>query len=187
MTNEPHYFIAIPLQERHKAHFLKWQINLKEELPYKQWTNKEDLHITLKFLGAVNSNTLDLLLQSLNVLKKTTAFKITTESIGFFGNPKKPRVLWAGVEKTKSLAALHEAVEDIAEIAGFQKENRSFSPHITLAKKWNGGEGSLSGLKEQYDERLDLVVNQIVVYRIFPARTPKYEVVASYELKGEVD
>lgn len=184
MTNQPHYFIAIPLQERHKAHFSKWQINLKEELPYKQWTNKEDLHITLKFIGAVDSNKLDLLLNSLNVMEKTTPFRITTKSIGFFGNPKKPRVLWAGVEQTNFLTALHDGVEDIAVKAGLQKENRSFTPHITLAKKWNGEEGNLSGLNEQYDEQLELAVNQIVVYRIFPARTPKYEVVASYELKG---
>ncbi len=187
MTNEPHYFIAIPLQERHKAHFFKWQINLKEELSYKQWTNKEDLHITLKFLGAVDSNKLDLLLNSLNVLEKTPQFEITMGSIGFFGNPKKPRVLWAGVTKTKSLATLYDAVEDIAETAGFQKENRSFSPHITLAKKWNDHEGSMSELKEQYEGQLEMTVNQVVVYRIFPARTPKYDIVASYELKGEVD
>ncbi|MFB4170145.1 RNA 2',3'-cyclic phosphodiesterase [Virgibacillus sp. JSM 102003] len=187
MTNEPHYFIAIPLQEGHKAHFFKWQLNLREELPYKQWTNKEDLHITLKFLGAVNSNKLYFLLNSLNVLKKSTQFKITTASIGFFGSPKKPRVLWAGVEKTEPLVALHETVEDIAAKSGFQKDTRSFSPHITLAKKWNGEGGNKSGLKKQYDQQLNLTVNQVVVYRIFPDRTPKYEVVASYELKREVD
>ncbi|SDQ41619.1 RNA 2',3'-cyclic phosphodiesterase [Virgibacillus salinus] len=189
MTNEPHYFIAIPLKERHKEYYSKWQFDLKEELPYKQWANKEDLHITLKFLGSVESNKLNQLLNYLNVLEKTNEFKIATGSLGFFGNPKKPRVLWVGVDKTSALAALHHDVEDVSVSAGFEKDSRPFSPHITLAKKWNGEEVSMSGLKEQYDndERLDLIVNQVIVYRIFPARTPKYEVVAAYELKGEVD
>src|SRR5690625_7787462 len=69
-----HYFVAIPLTDTLKNHFSVWQEELKEELPYKKWTNKLDLHITLKFLGAVEHEQLTRLQQELKQVGNANAF-----------------------------------------------------------------------------------------------------------------
>ena len=184
MSNFPHYFIAIPLNPALKDYFSKWQDSLKEQLPYKQWPHKQDLHITLKFLGPVEPNKLNDLINELKRIEQLQDFELTVGTIGAFGNPLKPRVLWAGVEKTSELVVLQNQVEQCAGRVGFAKENREYSPHITLAKKWVEGKSSssLADIKNNYNDQRKLDVNEVVIYQIFPSRSPKYEVIQTYHL-----
>lgn len=186
MSNLPHYFIAIPLPIHIKEYFAQWQKDLKERLSYKLWPHFEDLHITLKFLGPVTSVVIQELQKELIAIQQLEAFTLKVGSIGTFGNPKNPRVLWAGVEKAEPLVLLQERVEECALTVGFTKENRDYRPHITIAKKW--GEGTISDsvfaeIKEQYIMEQEMEVNDIVVYQIFPSRSPKYEIVQTHSLK----
>ncbi|WP_164668316.1 RNA 2',3'-cyclic phosphodiesterase [Virgibacillus doumboii] len=187
MTNLPHYFIAIPLTESIKNKFSNWQLGLKESLAYKQWPHKDDLHITLKFLGPVELDRINRLIKSLEVIKATPAFSVLTGNLGCFGNPKKPRVLWAGVEKTNEIMQLQQSIEQIARQAGFQEENRAYKPHITLAKKWNGTEANVPLLNERYEEQQTMTINTVVVNRIYPGSSPKYQAVAEFNLKKRGD
>jgi 2'-5' RNA ligase len=54
--------------------------------------------------------------------------------LGFFPDERRPRVLWAGIEAGPELGALAAAVETSLEPLGIAKEQRSFSPHLTLAR-----------------------------------------------------
>src|SRR5690625_1573287 len=96
-----HYFIAIPLPSALKNYFAAWQEELKGKVPYKQWTNKQDLHITLKFLGTVEKEQFIRLQKELQVVEHTKQFSTKVGSIGVFGNPDKPRILWGGVDKNE--------------------------------------------------------------------------------------
>lgn len=186
MSNLPHYFIAIPLPDSLKEYFSKWQDDLKGKLSYKTWPHKQDMHITLKFLGPVENVKLQQLQKELIEMEQIGSFAINVGTIGTFGNPRKPRVLWAGVEKTNELAVLQERVEDCAIRAGFAKENREYRPHITLAKKWAGDKANemLAEIIKDYTEQQQLHVTEVVIYQIFPSKNPKYEVVQAYQLKG---
>ena len=185
----PHYFIAIQLPKTLQTYFSAWQEELKQEFSYKQWPNKKDLHITLKFLGAVDDNKLTLLQNKLQDMERFDQFCLETGAFGIFGNPKKPRILWAGVDKTKALSELREAVERICSEVGFIEEKRDYSPHITLAKKWNDTEikniNQLLGSKKAAKQILQ--VENIVLFRIHPKENPKYETVAKIELQGGGD
>lgn len=186
MSNIPHYFVAIPLPEYIKEYFAEWQKALKERLSYKLWPHMEDLHITLKFLGPVAPDALQKLQKELSAIQQLEAFTLKVGTIGTFGNPRNPRVLWAGVEKNKPLVLLQEWVEECAITAGFAKENREYRPHITLAKKWAEGKMNNSffaEINEQYIWEREMEVNEIVIYQIFPSRSPKYEIVQTYSLK----
>lgn len=189
MSETPHYFIAIPLPNSLKNQLAKWQYDLKEIVPYKQWTNKGDLHITLKFLGPVEQEKLELLSETMKNLEKASGFPLNTKSIGTFGNPEKPRVLWAGIEKTDALLRLQQSVEHMASKIGFQKENRAYFPHITLAKKWNGEKENvdMESLLKQYSEQRKIMVDTVVINQIFPGESPKYQPIATYHLRGKVD
>lgn len=184
-----HYFIAIPLSLVLKDHFASWQTQLKKQLNYKQWTNKQDLHITLKFLGAVENEKLLRIQQELKKMEKLQRFSTQAGSIGFFGNPVSPRVLWASVEKTAQLSLLHQQVEAIIAPLGFPTEKRTFRPHITFAKKWYGppASDSVETTLNRFTERQELLVKEIVIYQIFPKQTPKYKVLSRYNLLGGED
>jgi 2'-5' RNA ligase len=54
--------------------------------------------------------------------------------LGFFPNERRPRVLWAGIEAGSELAALAAAVETALEPPGIPREQRTFAPHLTLAR-----------------------------------------------------
>jgi RNA 2',3'-cyclic 3'-phosphodiesterase len=184
--NIPHYFIAIPITANIKDEFATWQEELKNEVSYKQWPVKEDLHITLKFLGAVEDEKVKLLRELLRSISEQSPFSLTVGKIGTFGKPNSPRVLWAGVEKTEPLESLFKQIEKVATFIGFSKENRPYTPHITLAKKWNGNDGSpemIKTMKERYQFlTYQMNVDSFVLYQIFPSKTPKYEVVELYKL-----
>ncbi|WP_100013279.1 RNA 2',3'-cyclic phosphodiesterase [Lentibacillus sediminis] len=183
MAEDTHYFLAVPLPAEVKEMLAKWQEQLRKNLPYKQWPHPEDLHITLKFFGPVSDNKRKQLTKSLRDLEKVRGFTIETGGIGFFGNPKKPRVLWAGAERTEALLSLAELAEEVSAQAGFAKENRPYRPHITLAKRWAGDEDpNLRELEKEFTERKRIDIEGIALYKIHPGQTPKYEPFEEFKL-----
>lgn len=186
MAIDPHYFIAIPLQASFKDYFAKWQAELKNELSYKQWPHYMDLHITLKFLGSVDDSKLQRLKEGLKIIEHNQAFSIDVGGLGTFGNPKKPRVIWVDVNKTGPLALLQQKVESQAENAGFDKENRAYRPHITLAKNWARdfpSNISMEKIKERFSNVQRMAVEEVVLYQIHPERSVKYEVIENFGLR----
>ena len=105
----------------------------------------ENLHFTLKFLGELSSKELKDVEDALSeVVFKP--FKITLESVGFFPNAKYMRVVWVGVsEGLEALQQVASAVERRIVEKGFPREERGFSPHLTIArvKSSRGREGLL--------------------------------------------
>ncbi|WP_017753964.1 RNA 2',3'-cyclic phosphodiesterase [Calidifontibacillus oryziterrae] len=188
MSNFPHYFIAIPLPEHIKDYFSVWQSELQHKLSYKIWPHKQDLHITLKFLGAVSNEQLQVLKQELVELENFQAFNLTVGKVGTFGNPKNPRVLWAEVEKVEALLTLQKVVDECSINVGFPKENREYNPHITLAKKYSGDSSAfetVTEIKRCYTNQQVMNVDEVVIYQIFPSKNPKYEVVQRYLLRKD--
>jgi RNA 2',3'-cyclic 3'-phosphodiesterase len=187
MGQSSHYFIALPVSSELKEKFLNWQEQSQDELSYKIWPHQADLHITLKFLGAVDQENLEKLRVSLRSIDQPK-FSVTVGSIGTFGKQDKPRVLWAGVENNNLLDDLYKKVELVATSVGFNKEDRPYRPHITLAKKWNGSHEqaeNLKAIKENYDkDRFHMNVEEFVLYQIFPSKSPKYENVETFYLRG---
>lgn len=185
MASEAHYFIALPLPKSLQNYFSVWQDDLKKKLNYKKWQHKEELHITLKFLGPVADNRIEQIHEALMEITNLNSFEIAIGSIGTFGKPDKPRVLWAGVDKTPALSDLQQQVEAIIERYGFQKETSVYHPHITLAKKWleNSSSDPLPDIKKQYTEQQMIIIDEIALFKIHPTRTPKYELIHNYKLQ----
>lgn len=189
MSSHPHYFIAVPLSSSIKDWLFLQQSQCKDldALSYKSWTHKEDLHITLKFLGAVTPEKIDLLVNKLVQLQsKFEPFQLKVGGLGNFGNPKQPRVLWTGVESNDRLNQLYKTIEDVCVEVGFSEENRPYRPHITLAKKWNGSrlpEDYMSELAASFKGERQDWIDHFVVYEIHPSQSPKYKVIKQIYLK----
>ncbi|WP_173915802.1 RNA 2',3'-cyclic phosphodiesterase [Halobacillus sp. Marseille-Q1614] len=178
-----HYFVGIPVDPSLVPLFSKWQASLKEHMDYKVWTHPEDFHITLKFLGPSSEDQLQSLLNNLNEVDWPEAFSLSAGPAGYFGNPRNPRVFHVEVSLPSALEKIQNLVEQAGKKAGYSLENRKYSPHITLAKKWRSGQSPLIDHPDKFEETIEMDVHRFFVYQILPKETPKYHKVAEYELK----
>lgn len=188
MVKSSHFFIGISVSEDIKKELSQWQSVLRDKLGsnYQIWTYKEDLHITLKFLGEVNRNELEILKKELRNQVEISIFSLEIGGVGTFGKPRKPRVLWAGVEKNKPLDLLKEQVEKAASAAGLEEDNQPYRPHVTLAKKWKGeklSKETFAALTDQFNKPMNMQVTSFSLFRIHPSSQPKYEEVMKIELE----
>ncbi|MEW6178617.1 MAG: RNA 2',3'-cyclic phosphodiesterase [Chloroflexota bacterium] len=100
-----------------------------------RWVNPGNIHLTLKFLGESAPKELSLLSEAIHRIASTTPpLIVEVNGMGVFPNPKRPRVIWVGVQATSPLFKLQEAVETAAEQIGYPREERPFSPHLTLGR-----------------------------------------------------
>jgi RNA 2',3'-cyclic 3'-phosphodiesterase len=98
------------------------------------WSRVDTLHITTKFIGEWPETKLDEMKRALAAVKAAGSIDIAIRGIGWFPNAQNPRVLWAGVEADDKLAQLAQATEAAVEALGVEKEDRAYSPHLTLAR-----------------------------------------------------
>jgi 2'-5' RNA ligase len=99
-----------------------------------KWSPVENLHITSKFIGAWPPERLTELEGALGNVQFGRGFEIAVARFGYFPNPHHPRALFAAVQPVAELAELAGRIEEILEPLGIEKEERSYSPHVTLAR-----------------------------------------------------
>ena len=195
-TDETRLFVAVPIPAALKRSAAEWTDSLKHELPsFRKWVYPDDYHITLQFLGNVPMSRIQLLTEA---LKKAISswrehgapFELTIEKLGVFGRPKSPSILWAGIGgDTNQLHELHGIVTAALAPLGYQAEERAFSPHLTLARKYDG---TASFEAEQWvgrqspaaasGEAQHFHVQEIVLYASHLGRIPMYEPVVTIPL-----
>lgn len=104
----------------------------QQGLPRARWSKLDNLHITLRFFGAVQETTaaeIDLALSSIS----QPAFDVRLNGVGSFGEGDDIHSVWAGVEASPALSQLAARCETAARKAGLKPETRNFRPHVTLA------------------------------------------------------
>jgi RNA 2',3'-cyclic 3'-phosphodiesterase len=99
-----------------------------------RWVRPEGLHLTLKFLGEVDEVQLPQIVAALKEIRASRPLDLKFRGVGSFPKHDRPRVIWARVEDNGALAAVAEALTVRFEPLGFRREEREFSPHITLAR-----------------------------------------------------
>ena len=98
------------------------------------WTPLENLHITSKFIGEWPEQKLAELERALGRLPAPGNIRIAVARFGFFPNPHHPRVLFAGVQAGPALGDLARSIDEAVLPLGCAREERPYSPHLTLAK-----------------------------------------------------
>lgn len=94
-----------------------------------------NLHITIRFLGRVDEVVCDRLRAGLDEAELGGPFRIALGDIGAFARAARASVLWVAItEGTKPLRRLYAVVEDVCERVGFEPEDRSFAPHLTISR-----------------------------------------------------
>lgn len=98
------------------------------------WSRVENLHITTKFIGEWPPDRLDELKAALRTVSARPPIPVAIGGLGWFPNARAPRVFWAGVVAHRELERLAEDTDRAAARLGIAREQRRFSPHLTLAR-----------------------------------------------------
>lgn len=103
--------------------------------PLVRWVAEHNIHLTLQFLGDVSPANLDLLAQALRTeATGHPAFEASVGQVGAFPTPRRPRVIWAGLDAPAALLSLHRGIQTVTARMGYPPEERSFSPHLTIGR-----------------------------------------------------
>ena len=112
----------------------------REKYPSVKWVNPSSIHLTLKFLGEIETTKVQSISNAIiDASKNTKPFTVSIDKTGVFPNLKRPRVIWVGM--TGDLDILHklqQSIENQLVPLGFPVENRRFSPHLTLGRVRDG-------------------------------------------------
>ncbi len=130
-------FIAIDLSNEVTDHLAQVISDLQKRMPSGavKWSFPKNIHLTLKFLGDVSVQNLNLLKDALRVgTAGREVFDISVGGMGVFPKIIQPRVIWVGVEAPDDLASLQRAIENDMRRLGYARERRSFTPHLTLGR-----------------------------------------------------
>jgi 2'-5' RNA ligase len=129
-------FVAIELSAAIKAELQAAQRSLNEFGRLVRWVRPEQMHLTLKFLGETPERDVPRICEALAAAGQEAApFTISTGPAGCFPPGGRVRVVWIGLaDETGRLAACQAAVESHLERAGVPREDRPFTPHLTLGR-----------------------------------------------------
>jgi 2'-5' RNA ligase len=99
-----------------------------------RWVRPENLHVTLKFIGEVPETQLASIRTALAQVRSDRPVTLDFGGLGFFPNERHPRVFWAGIEASPNLKTLAADIEKATGTLSIAREQRTFSPHLTLAR-----------------------------------------------------
>ena len=129
-------FIAVPLPADLKAELVALR-QVLQRLPLEAaWVRDAGFHITLKFLGEVDSTQIGAIFSCMTATAKHYhPFALSLSGVGVFPNESGPRVLWVGVQDaTGVLRQVQRTLDARLTQIGFPPEDRPFAPHLTLAR-----------------------------------------------------
>lgn len=166
-------FIAIPLSDQIHLSLGQLQSQLKFRFGSSvSWTDPRSIHLTLKFLGEVSEGRIAEISKALDdACRNSCSFEFLSGGLGCYPNIRNPRVIWVGIQADARLKELQKNIENACENLGYAREERPFSPHLTL------GRVKTSLTKEQLDflnlsaeienqkEKIPILVNQVNLYK----------------------
>jgi RNA 2',3'-cyclic 3'-phosphodiesterase len=186
-------FIAIELTEDVKRALKTIQGKLKSasRTPVK-WTDPEGNHLTLQFLGNIDSSTINRISAALESASRgIKPFRLSMSNLGVFPGQTRVRVVWVGLTgNLEILGRLQKNIETELESLGFKPEARTFTPHLTLGRvredARSGERQELGKLIGETKENIDIPFNVEAVHLFRSQLKPTgavYSKIATVELK----
>ena len=126
-------FIALDIDDAIRERIARFVEGVSGFAPDARWAKPESMHVTLKFIGEQPEPAVDQIKHALATVASVAA-DIRFRGYGFFPTAKSARVFWIGMEAGPQLADLASGVDDKMATLGVPKEDRVFSPHLTLAR-----------------------------------------------------
>lgn len=129
-SNELRLFVAVDIPEEHKTTLLKAQ----KAFPGLPWTSAKQIHLTMRFIGELEVDQFDQVIECLNDVS-ATPFALRPSGTGFFPDATKPSIFWFGLQESSALLKLKQKIDkELSKSIGLAPETRAFVPHVTLLR-----------------------------------------------------
>jgi 2'-5' RNA ligase len=185
-------FIAVDVDKTLRDRMIALQDRLAASGVDVKWVEPDNLHFTLLFLGEVDERDL------IGVCRATTQacselapFNCDLEGVGCFPNERRPRIVWVGVGAgVDEFGQLHDALEKpLLELGCYRREERHYTPHITLGRVKHEGENealvkNLQKLKKWQGGQMQ-VGEVLVMSSQLTSKGPVYAVMSRARLAAE--
>jgi 2'-5' RNA ligase len=151
-----------------------------------RWQDEDALHLTLRFIGEVETPAANDLTGQLARID-WPAFELRVAGVGTFERKGSPHAIWARVAHSEPLEGLRQKVERACELAGLGRETRRFTPHITLARL-NRSARPIGGWMAAHGDLAagPWMAEDFVLYESHLGHTgAHYEAVEVYPLRGD--
>lgn len=126
-------FIAINFDEQIKKHLADTQKRLREYTVKGNFTDQENLHLTLIFIGEVYGPAVDAVKKAMDAVT-VPAFKLQLNGVGKFKRDRGD-IWWMGISKSNGLNQVHSQLCGGLSLRGAGFDSRPYSPHLTLARE----------------------------------------------------
>lgn len=183
-------FVAINLDQNLRKFLAETASEYSLKVKSLRAVKPDNIHLTLKFLGEVKEADIESVKQALSAAAQARSrFNLQVRGMGVFPDIRRPSVVWAGVDKSKELAALWVDVEKHLADRGFAPESRRFSPHITIARIKD--QGTAVGLAEVIHPHKDAIFGSIdvacfsLIRSMLKPEGPVYSVLTDFYLKND--
>ncbi len=142
--------IAVPPVVRQEIGRTQGQLRRDSPLGAVRWTQPEQFHVTLKFLGDIPAEQVSEVEKSASwVCAKFPVLELSAQGIGFFPNTRKPRVIWAGAsDGDGQLPELHQQLDEKLQWLSPTEKPEKFTGHITLGRFKPGHHAAIPKLVE---------------------------------------
>lgn len=108
-------------------------VDTMDGVPGARWQDDEQLHVTVRFIGAVDRPVAEDVAAALAAVH-APAPEVALAGVGRFDRRGSSEALWAALAPHDGLAALHRKVDQAIVRAGLAPERRAYLPHLTLAR-----------------------------------------------------
>ncbi|MFW6134444.1 MAG: RNA 2',3'-cyclic phosphodiesterase [Elusimicrobiota bacterium] len=181
-------FIAIPISEDIRKGIEDIQDDLKKKLKKGKirWVEPHKIHLTLNFLGNIESEKKDKIIQAMKKsVKEAKQFKIEIKNGGVFPSARRPRVLWIGCQDTENkVTDIKKKLDKELKVIGYKREKRKYTPHLTVGRiKYIRKNSKMIDFLLNQDINLGILkVNKIhLVESVLSPKGAQYSVVESVE------
>ncbi|HJX84418.1 MAG TPA: RNA 2',3'-cyclic phosphodiesterase [Candidatus Angelobacter sp.] len=130
-------FIALDIADSIRQSITEYVNRVRGLAPDARWARPESLHVTLKFIGEASDARVQEIKNALSTVQ-AAPFAIKFQDVGFFPNPKSPRVFWVGMSAGEALPQLAATVDAALVKVGVPGEEKAYRPHLTVARTGSG-------------------------------------------------
>jgi len=168
-------FFALWPDDEVRHRLLHWQTaHLGSDV---RWQHRDDLHMTLHFLGAVDESRIDDL-RALGGASAAASFSLLLDHVGYW---RRSKVLWAAPTAIPdALLDLHRGLAVGLEAAGLPVETREYRPHVTLARRVQTQPADITMSPIIWE------IRHLVLVESRPGSAPCYRILAGWPLLPRV-
>lgn len=181
-------FSALEIAPAALVELARLQAALQSRVDFRRWQPSANMHLTIHFFGEVPEDLVPRLAEHLAIACQGVApFSLRLGSLGAFPRRGQPRVLWLGVEDpSQGLSALEARMRSAIGDLGLLREERTYSPHITLARESRGAVRVSDLADEVGSAPIVWQVDHAALYRsVLTPQGAQYSVLQRFAFQGE--